>query len=210
MAKLTLKTFITGSIENNCYLVYDEASRKAFLIDAPEDNNGAVREFIKENRLSLDFLILTHAHFDHIDGLKDFKTRIYVHNKDERLLNDPTLNGSLMFGPQISITQGYDFIEDGRILDFCGQKIQIIHTPGHTPGSICVKLNNWLFSGDTLFFNSIGRTDVPLGSHSALIKSLKEKLMSLDDDLIVYPGHGPATTIKQERENNPFIAANGE
>lgn len=174
MEKLVLKIFVTGSIENNCYLVYDQASHKAFLIDAPHDNKGDIRDFIEKNKLSLEFLILTHAHFDHIDGIKDFKTKVYIHAKDEKMLNDPMLNGSLMFASRISITKGYDLLEDGQILDFCGQKIQIIHTPGHTPGSICVKLNNWLFSGDTLFFNSIGRTDVPLGSHTALINSLKK------------------------------------
>jgi len=121
------------------------------------------------------------------------------------LLNNPQLNGSLFFGSPISIAKQARLYPEDKPLEFDGADIEIIHTPGHTPGSVSLKVNGWLFSGDTLFFDSIGRTDIPLASSEALISSIQEKLMSLPSDLKVYPGHGETTTIEREKKHNPFL-----
>jgi glyoxylase-like metal-dependent hydrolase (beta-lactamase superfamily II) len=204
MDELTLKKFTLGALGTNAYLIIDEKAKKAFLIDTP-DGSEKIKEFIVKEKLSLDFIILTHGHFDHIAGLDNFDCPVYIHVDDKPCLDDAGLNGSEFFSRPITIKKEAKALEDGSSLSFQASVLNIIHTPGHTPGGICIKLNNWLFSGDTLFFDSVGRTDLPYGSHDSLIKAIKQKIMVLPPDTVVYPGHGPKTTVGREKESNQFL-----
>jgi len=204
MDELTLKTFIIGDLANNCYLIFDKKSKKGFLVDAP----GPIREvvkFIAKENLEISFVALTHAHFDHIAGLDDLAFTFYVHPEDYSFLKDPKLNGSLFFAASVSARREPSLYPQEGFLKFEDYSLEIIHTPGHTPGSVSLKLNNWVFSGDALFFDSIGRTDIPLASNKVLIKAIKERLLTLPEDTIVYPGHGSFTNIGREKKLNPFL-----
>ncbi|MCK4916781.1 MAG: MBL fold metallo-hydrolase [Candidatus Omnitrophica bacterium] len=204
MANLGLKSFILGPLSNNCYIVFDANSNEGFLIDvtAPTEK---IDEFIKEKGLKIKFIFLTHSHFDHISGLSSYSVPYYIHEKEVEFLKDPSLNGSLYFSAPLIIEMSPEICRDNDILYLGKQPIEVIHTPGHSPGSISLKVNKWLFSGDALFYDSIGRTDFTYGSEITLINSIKEKLLVLPSDTIVYPGHGPFSTIGREVEFNPFL-----
>lgn len=207
MDELSLQTFIGGPLFNNCYLILDRSSKKAILIDTPWDS-GEVIKLIKDQNIEIVFTLLTHAHFDHIVGLDSFNNPFYVHQQDVPLLKDPNFNGSFLFGSEIAVEKEPNFYGPGVDLVFAGHKIEVIHTPGHTPGSVSLKLDNWLFTGDTLFFDSVGRTDVPLGSSEKIISSINEKIMILPDQVKVFPGHGDSTTVGREKQHNPFLQSN--
>lgn len=128
-----------------------------------------------------------------------------MHSEDAKFLKNPDLNGSRFFGTPFSIKKEPNIYDKSGILEFEDHKIKILHTPGHTPGSVSLLINNRLFSGDVLFSNSIGRTDFPLASHEQLISAIKEKILTLPDDTIVHPGHGLSTTVGREKEGNPFL-----
>jgi len=165
-----------------------------------------VKAFIQAKGLKIKFILLTHAHFDHIGDLNNFDYPFYIHKDDLALLLDSSLNGSGVFLPSaISINRKPHLYPESSSLDFLSHKLKILHTPGHTPGSVSIKLEKWLFSGDTLFAGSVGRTDFPYGAQEMLITSIKSKILSLDSDTIVYPGHGPETTVLAEKKSNPFL-----
>lgn len=197
MDELILKTFIVGSLYNNCYLIYDKDSREGFIVDAPAPSKDIVA-FIEEKNIKINFIALTHAHFDHISDLSQFSAPFYIHRGDVPLLRDPGLNGSVFFGLPIRVDREPHFYEEGMSLDFCGHFVKVIHTPGHSPGSVSLQLGNWLFSGDTIFFNAVGRTDIPLAVPDVLTKSINEKILTLPSDTIIYPGHGPSTSVGRE------------
>lgn len=201
---LELKSFVLGELENNCYLVFDEQTKNAFLIDASRPC-AKIKKFIAEKKLALKFIIFTHGHFDHISGYSEFDVPFYVHPQDDEFLRDPRINASLFCGAPITLDKTPILFEDKVPLKFEGYEIEVIHTPGHTPGSVCFYLNDWLFSGDTLFYHSIGRTDIPLASSEDILNSIKQKLLILPEDTKVYPGHGAVTTIGREKTNNPFL-----
>ncbi|MFO8053444.1 MAG: MBL fold metallo-hydrolase [Candidatus Omnitrophota bacterium] len=203
MAKLDVKVFPSGPLDTNNYLLFDKQSRRACIVDL-SSSSGQLFDFLKEEDIKVDFVLLTHAHFDHIEGLRNTNFSFYLHEKDLALLSNPEKNGSSFFASPITIKRKpYVYKEN---LDFCGSRIDVIHTPGHTPGSVSLKLDNWLFSGDTLFYQAVGRTDIPLASGQELIESIKEKILVLPDQTVIYPGHGPSTTLVQEKETNPFLA----
>lgn len=204
MDELTIKTFCLGDLFNNCYLIFNSKSKKAFMVDSPSPIYE-VTDFIRSQDLNIEFVALTHAHFDHIRGLNSLSFPFYLHQDDRELLEDPQANGSAFFGSSIVAKQRPRLYKENEPLHFDKFSIEVIHTPGHTPGSVSLRLNNWLFSGDTLFLDSIGRTDIPLASGDQLIKSIKEKLLVLPAQTIVYPGHGGTTTIGREAELNPFL-----
>ncbi len=204
MDELKLKTFVVGSLANNAYLVFSEKTKDAFLIDAPYPSTK-IKRFIQKKGLSLEFITLTHAHYDHVGSLEDFDQTFYVHKEDEFLLTDSKLNGSAFFSTPLLIDKPHQFYDSKVKLSFEGSKIDVIHTPGHTPGGVCLKIGNWLFTGDTLFYRSVGRTDMPYASSEKLISSIEKKLFVLDEQTIVYPGHGPESTIGQEKAENPFL-----
>ena len=204
MDRLGLKTFIFGGLYNNCYLIFDKESKEAFIIDSPAFGEE-IFSFIQSQGLKILFIALTHAHFDHIEGLNEFSVPFYVHKDDAPFLKDPNLNGSVFFSGNVVIDKIPNLYQEEKPLYFGEYPIEVIHTPGHSPGSVSLKLNKWLFSGDTIFLNSIGRTDIPLASGDVLIKSIKEKILILPSDTIVYPGHGDSTTVEKEKADNPFL-----
>lgn len=199
-----MKTISTGLLDSNCYIIGDKNS--AVVIDAGADH-AEVLQILESQHLSLEYIVLTHAHIDHVlnaGKLRDAAgARVVIHEDDAPLLGDPVLNCSALFGLNKVFGPADILVKDGDSINVGGINLQFIHTPGHTPGSICVLAGNELFSGDTLFRLGVGRTDLGAGSVQKLEASLG-RLMELDDSIIVYPGHGPATNIGYERRNNPL------
>jgi hydroxyacylglutathione hydrolase len=204
MVELKLKVIVTGDLSNNCYLVCDNAGKKCFLVDCASPSLP-IKDFLKNNQLELAFIALTHAHFDHIGGLSDFDVPFYVHQEDREYLKEAKLNGSAFFSSSLTVERQPLFY-GSEPLTFQGHSIEVIPTPGHTPGSVSLKIDNWLFSGDALFYRSIGITDIPRASGPLLLDSIKEKLFVLPDETLVYPGHGPSTSVGQEKAHNPFFS----
>lgn len=207
---MKIERIVTGIISTNCYLVSNEETKEAVIID-PAAAPKKLIEHIKEEGLTLKATLLTHAHFDHIMGIDQLiqlygKMPVYVEENDLEMLHTPQLNESTVYTAGYSYAGG-DVIHEGDVLHLIGNEFQVIHTPGHTAGGVCyyVESENVLFSGDTLFCCSVGRTDFATSSTSALIRSIKEKLFLLPDETIVYPGHMGATTIGNEKINNPFV-----
>ncbi|MBE7024007.1 MAG: MBL fold metallo-hydrolase [Ruminococcaceae bacterium] len=202
---MKFRSFSLGDMAVNAYLLFDEESKGAALFDAPMEAED-VLGFLRENGLTLEYIFLTHAHFDHIWALDAVKSatgaKVVVHRLEEKYLNDSSLNLSYMPLPTVSADI---LLEDGDTIDFHGTEIRVIHTPGHTEGGVCYLFDVFLVCGDTLFKGAIGRFDFPGGDYKTEIRSIKEKLMVLPDSLNVYPGHGAATTIGDERKENPYL-----
>ena len=207
--KILIESMTLGMVQTNCYLVYNEDTKETVIID-PADNAPKIIKRIEALGLKPQAVLLTHGHFDHImgvDGLrKAFGIPVYVHELDEPVMEAPDLNGCMMIGVNVSVRPDKNVLE-GDELVFGGMLFDVIFTPGHTQGGVCYYMPQIkkLFGGDTLFEGSVGRTDLPTGSMSTLIQSIKEKLFKLDDDVEVLPGHGPATTIGYEKMYNPFL-----
>lgn len=203
---MIIKQFIAGQLENNMYLVADEASKKAVLIDA-SSNIPELIEFAKD--YDVQYILLTHGHFDHIMGLTSLKNALNakaVISKDDLVISDNINEFTSLFGLPDTIPPSYEkFIKDGDILNVGELEIKVIHTPGHTEGGVCYLIENNLFSGDTLFKQSIGRTDLFGGDYSKLVNSIKNKLFKLDSNTKVFPGHGDMTSIGFEKKYNELI-----
>lgn len=192
----------------NCYLVTDEDTKEAFLID-PGAYGKRQSEYIKSQGVNLRYILLTHGHYDHILGVKQFKedfsdAKVVIHTEDEACLASPIKSLAITHGLNFPKTQADILVSDGDTLPFADTEIEVIHTPGHTKGSICYKLSDMLFTGDTLFKGTVGRTDFPGGSYKEIIQSVG-KLKDMDGDLKVYPGHEGTTTLENERRNNPYM-----
>ena len=206
---MKVEKFVTGIISTNCYLAINEETKQAVVID-PAACPSYLMSHIKSEGLKVEAILLTHGHFDHIMGidgfLSEFDVPVYVHEDDADALEDPVLNQSSTY------TSGYTFgkaryLRDRQTLELAGYTFQVIHTPGHTKGGCCyyVASEDVLFSGDTLFQNSVGRTDFVNSSTSDLVHSVREKLFLLPDDTIVYPGHMGETKIGHEKKYNPYV-----
>lgn len=197
--------FSLGELVTNAYILFSEEDGKAVLFDAPAEPER-ILDYLEKHNLSLEYIFLTHAHFDHILALDQLKkatgAKVVVHELEEKYLNDSSLNLANVKLPHLSADV---LVKDGDIIEFCGTNIKVIHTPGHTTGGVCYLFDETLISGDTLFLKSIGRFDFPLGSFEEEIRSIKEKLMVLPDEIKVYPGHGFSTTIGRERKENPYL-----
>ena len=204
-----IKRFTHGICHANSYILVDEETKNAVLFDSCGCNDKIIK-YLNDNNLVLKGILLSHGHFDHIDGLKELRSitgaRVYIFSDEERFLNNPELNLSedKSFADEALEKADYLF-KDGEILSVGGMNIEVIHTPGHTSGSVCFKYKDCIFSGDTLFKASIGRFDFPTGDGMTEIKSIKEKLLVFNDMVKVYPGHGGSTTIGHEKTHNPFI-----
>ncbi len=207
---MKIEIFVVGMMETNCYLVSNEETKEAVLID-PGDSPRTMIDAIESEGLSLQAILLTHAHFDHIGGLKEivkaYPVPVYVYEKDQDMMKDPDLNVSRSY-----IKGGFSFDEalsvtDGEVLSLAGYDFLVLYTPGHTIGSCCyyVESEGVLFSGDTLFQLSVGRTDFPTGSTLDLMTSVKEKLFVLPEETHVYPGHMGETQIGYEKAHNPYV-----
>ncbi len=199
------KAISFGLLDSNCYIIGDAGS--AAVVDAGA-NAEAVLEALKSQSLHLEYIILTHAHIDHVlnaDKLREATgAKIVIHEDDALLLGNPILNCSAMFGLNKVFGPADILVKDGDTICIGGVKPSFIHTPGHTPGSMCVLADRRLFSGDTLFRLGVGRIDLGAGNQTKLESSIR-RLMELDDSIEVFPGHGPVTDIGFERRNNPFI-----
>lgn len=192
----------------NTWLLYDDDSRKAILVD-PSAPSESLLERIKSLGLEIVMIVNTHGHGDHIGGNTWFKERLHcqlaIHKDDAHMLTDNRKNFSEFMGTPLREKAADLLLEDGHSFSLDRYSVKVIHTPGHTPGCICLLCDKYLISGDTLFEMSIGRTDFPGGSHKAIIDSIRDRLFVLDDDVIVFPGHGPQTSIGMEKLNNPFL-----
>jgi glyoxylase-like metal-dependent hydrolase (beta-lactamase superfamily II) len=207
---MILKAIDVGMYMTNCYVVGSDSTKKGVIID-PGDDGNAILDIVKKSGLSIDLIIATHMHPDHIGALKMLKeqtgAQFGVH-EDEwgGVVNTISqIVGGAMVGSPGRPPQPEKLLKDGDTIDIDDLHFKIIHTPGHSPGGICLYGHGILFSGDTLFNFGIGRTDFPGCSTRQIMESLQNKLMALPDETIVYPGHGPSTTIGQERRGNPFL-----
>jgi len=187
-----IERFVVGFLETNCYLVYDDETKAAFLID-PGSYDKKISASIAAKSLRVQNIINTHAHPDHTAGNDSFGYEVLMHE------NDKVFPGSQRGNVR--------FLKDGDILKSGNIEFKVVHTPGHTPGSICLKLEGEgkVFTGDTLFREGIGRTDLPYGSEEDIFYSINRRLIIMDSKTVILPGHGPHSTIAHERDNNPYL-----
>lgn len=201
-------TKVLGSVSTNCYFIVNGSNQEVIIID-PADSPTAIESVISENNLKPQAILLTHGHFDHILAAKQVKEKyqipIIACDREKSVLENSQINLSGPFGNVVTL-QADEYVQDGKILNIAGFTINVIHTPGHTEGSTCYYFAKEaiLISGDTLFCESVGRTDFATGSSSQIVRSVKEKLMVLPGETVVYPGHGDTTTIAYEKKYNPF------
>ena len=207
---MKIEKFVTGIISTNCYIVTNEETKETVIVD-PANLSKAMIGYIEEEELVIKAILLTHAHFDHIMGIDKVIDRygempVYVEESDLELLHTPSMNESTVYTNGYSYPGG-DVIHDGDVLHLIGEDFRVIHTPGHTKGSCCYYLKDEgvLFSGDTVFYGSVGRTDFPGGSSREIRESLHKLLNALPDETNVYPGEDTSTTIGYDKRYNPFV-----
>ncbi len=208
-----IKPFVFNSFQVNTFVLSDE-TQDAIIIDPACSSDSEKKEiinFIEEQKLSVKYIANTHAHIDHILGVPDLKEHFnvpfYLHS-DDQLLLDNAQNSALIFGFDFNTTLAIDCkLDDMQTLEFGNSKLNLLHVPGHSPGSIVFHSNtdNFAIVGDVLFNGSIGRTDLPGGNHGQLIHGIKSKLLTLPSETLVLSGHGPQTTIGNEHDTNPFL-----
>lgn len=200
---MKMKVFPCGYLETNCYLVWDNSSQYGIIID-PGDASADLNAFMIKEKITPEYIILTHGHGDHTGGIAALKStypdiQLIASKKEKKFL----------FDRKISYGEGgIDcdiYVDDGEEMELNGLKLRFISTPGHTPGGMCILIGKMLFSGDTLFRTSVGRSDFPGGNQEELIHSIKNKLFVLSDDIRVFPGHSEETTIGYEKRYNPFV-----
>ena len=204
MEKRLIKRIVVGGLETNCYIFADLEKKEAAIIDPGSDGNEIKREAEKYG-LHIKCIINTHGHGDHISSNGKFKAPIYIHRLDADFLKNAELNMSASFGFSIKSPEADRILEDGDVIEIGDLKLKVIHTPGHTPGSISLLSDGVVFTGDTLFMGGVGRTDFPYSSQEKLISSIKEKLLVLDDKTVIYPGHGPLSTIGEEKRTGVYL-----
>lgn len=206
---MKILTFILGTMQTNCYFLTDEETGETAVVD-PADSAGIIAEKITDRGLALKFIILTHAHFDHMMALEElrtlYKVPVYIHAHDAEALLHPEKSYMKQFGGTGTPCRPADFLlNDGDVLKLGKSEIKIMHTPGHTKGSVCLITDGKIISGDTLFRGDIGRYDLYGGDYTQLLESLR-RIAALDGDYKIYPGHGSRTSLKRERENNIYLS----
>ena len=209
MGKLKVDQYVVGQVQTNCYVLVNAETKECLVID-PGAAAVQLAERIRRDGYKTVAVLLTHGHFDHAGAAEalaeDFGVKIYAHEAEKETLSDSRKNVSWMVGAE-ECYHADEYVSDEQELDLAGFHIRVLHTPGHTEGGCCYYLpyEEVLFSGDTLFAQSVGRTDFPGGSMSQIVRSIKEKLMVLPEQTTVYPGHNDVTSIESERMYNPYL-----
>jgi len=215
MGNIKINHYVVGMVQTNCYVAFNKVTKECVVID-PGASGKQLAEKIRQDGLTPVAILLTHGHFDHVSAAKtvakEFDIKIYAHKAEAETLHDSKKNASWMMGA----SESYDadvFVNDGEVLNLAGFEIKVLHTPGHTEGGCCYYIPEEavIFTGDTLFAQSVGRTDLPGGSMSQLVRSIQGKILVLteagneDTDITAYPGHNDITTIETERKYNPYL-----
>lgn len=197
--------FVFGNIGTNCYIVYDELTKNAFCVDIADNASKAYFDFINKENLNVEYMLLTHAHHDHVLSAKEFKSR-YAQTKIviSKVDYQNILNGKMRLVSADNFVEPDVLVEDNSTIDFQGEAIRVIATPGHTSGSVCYLFENNLFCGDTVFKGSVGRTDLPTGSPKQLLNSIN-KLKQIDKNLNLFSGHMEVTDLLSEKKYNPYF-----
>lgn len=204
---MQIKSTVVSMCGTNCYIVNNEG--RGFIVD-PGDDGDRIAAAVEQMGVEIEAILITHAHFDHMGAAAEmadkYKVKVYICEKEEPTLSDPGVNLSVMAGRAVSYKADV-FLKDEEEFDVAGLHIRMLHTPGHTPGGCCYYLpyEDVIFTGDTLFNESVGRTDFPGGSMSELVNGIRNKLMVLPGNTICYPGHNSPTTIENERMYNPYL-----
>ncbi len=205
---MILKLLPLGQFQTNCYLVGSENTKEGIVID-PGSDPLVIIDQIRQLDLKINLIVNTHAHVDHVMAIESIKratdAKFALHADDLPILHQASAAGVQFFGKPVIVPEPDILLKDGDTVEAGEVKLTVIHTPGHSPGGICLYTEGVVFSGDTLFQFSIGRTDFPGGNHRQLLDSIVTRLFVLPDDTVVLPGHGPDSTIGFERENNPFL-----
>ena len=209
---MILRMLVVGPIQANCYVLGCERTKEAAVIDPGGDVDKILMTLAKD-KLRCVYIINTHGHFDHTGDNKRLKevtgAKLVIHRADAPMILDQGSSGSL-WGMEVEDSPPPDlYVEERDVITFGDISLQVLHTPGHSPGGISLLSNKMVFVGDTLFAGSIGRTDLPGGDYETLIRNVKEKIFPLGDDVVIYPGHGPKTTVGREKRSNPFFASGG-
>jgi len=205
---MILKTLIVGELETNCYILGDEDNKMGMVID-PGGDFKLIEKSLSELNLEIKYIVLTHGHSDHIVALSELKKKtgaqILIHKEDAEMLANPENNLSVFSYNPFSAPVADRLLKDKDTIRIGQMELEVLHTPGHTNGSISLYTDKIIFSGDLIFYGSVGRTDLPGGSNQKLFRSIQDKILNKTDDTVIYPGHGPATTVGEERRNNPFL-----
>jgi hydroxyacylglutathione hydrolase len=209
---MKIDTLVLGLYENNCYVLRKDVKHNDCLIIDTGLDSAPLVEFLQRNELAPEAVLLTHGHADHIAAIEELKghwpnIKVCIHRDDAQMLSNPKTNMSSLAGIPLRTSPADIFLEDDVTVSHAGISLDVLHTPGHTPGGVCFYISGAgvVFTGDTLFAGGVGRTDFPYGSADQLIAGIKEKLFMLPEATRVYPGHGPATTIRNEKKHNPYL-----
>ena len=207
---LNINRLVLGAVATNCYVVSNEDTKEAIVID-PAEHAGKIIKVLEKEGASLKAILLTHGHFDHMTAANELRektgAKLYAHEAEAELLKTPELNLSMAFTGRSVSTEADVLVKDGEVLALAGMELKVIHTPGHTKGGCCYLLENQgiLFSGDTLFQRTIGRTDFPTGDYQTLLDSVRKRLFVLNEEIKVLPGHNDTTTIAYEKKYNSEV-----
>ena len=201
---MILNIFREPPIDNNNYLLIDEESKEAALIDC-SSVDPEIKKALNNKEAKLKYILLTHGHFDHVAGIRPTEAKIVMNEEDLHILNQTNMYLPAFGIPEITIPKIDIFVKNGDILNIGKTEIKVIHTPGHTQGGVCYLVENMLFSGDTIFRESVGRCDLEGGDFVQIVDSIKSNIFTLPNDTIIYPGHGKSTDVAWEKEHNQFM-----
>ncbi len=204
---MEIKTVITGNLEENCHLIWDR-NKRCLVID-PGDDCNRILKVISENHLTVEKIVLTHGHYDHVGAVNELKkatgATVIAHLEEKELILNPELSLARYISPDFSIPAVDSYVKEGDVILVGELSFTVMHTPGHTQGGMCLYGHDVLFSGDTVFYGTLGRWDFPTGDLSKLAHSITKRIFSLPDETVIYSGHGPKTTVGMEKKQNEVL-----